>query len=142
MLTRNGFRVVVLAALTAAIVAVALNIWTGMAAPPEQRALWSGTEGGSPLDAGDFVVIAVAGLGVLLALAATAGFCAFWRPARMLAVTATVLLLAGEVFVHPLVHTTLAHAFGDAAALFWGMAIAFSYSPPIGESFDRKRDHA
>jgi len=141
MLTRNGFRVVVLAALAAAIVAVALNVWTGMAAPPEQRALWSGMEG-SPLDAGDFVVVAVAGLGVLLALAATAGFCAFWRPARMLAVTATVLLLAGEVFVHPLVHTTLAHAFGDAAALFWGMAIAFSYSPPIGESFDRKRDHA
>jgi hypothetical protein len=141
MPTRNGFRVVVLAALAAAIVAVALNVWTGMAAPPEQRALWSGMEE-SPLDAGDFVVVAVAGLGVLLALAATAGFCAFWRPARMLAVIATVLLLAGEVFVHPLVHTTLAHAFGDAAALFWGMAIAFSYSPPIGESFDRKRDHA
>lgn len=141
MLTRNGFRVVVLAALSAAIAAIALNLWTGMAAAPEHRALWSDMEG-SPLDAEDFAVIALAGLGALLALAATVGFCAFWRPARMLAVIATVLLLAGEVFVHPLVHTTLAHAFGDAAAVFWGMAIAFSYCAPISDSFDRRRDHA
>ena len=140
MLTRNGFRVVVLAAPTAAIIAIALNLWTGMALPPEQRALWS--DDNSPLHAEDFAAIALAALGVFLALATTVGFCAFWRPARMLAVIATVLLLAGEVFVHPLIHTSLAHAFGDAAAIFWGMAIAFSYSPPIGESFDRKRDHA
>lgn len=141
MLTRNGFRVVVLAALAAALIAIALNAWTGMAAPPEQRAFWSDMES-SPLQAEDFAVIALAGLGILSAIAATVGFCAFWRPARTLAVAATVLLLAGEVFVHPLIHTALAHAFGDAAAVFWGMALAFSFCPPLSESFERKRDHA
>ncbi len=140
MIDKNGFRITVLAAFTTALLGVALNLWAGMATPPEHRMLWSEMENG-PLHLEDIVVLVVAGLGYALALAAVAGFCLFWRPARTLALAATILLLVGEVFVHPFAHTSIAHVFSDAAAIFWGMALAFSYCPPFSESFDRGRAH-
>jgi hypothetical protein len=141
MISKNAFRVIVLAAFASALLGVALNVWAGMAAMPGGQSFWTDTEQ-TPLSGEDVAALVVAASGWLLALVATAGFCLFWRPARVLAVIATILLLVGEVFVHPLMHTTIAHVFGDAAAIFWGMALAFSFCPPFSESFERRRGHA
>lgn len=137
MISKTGFRIIVLAALTTAILGTALNLWAGISAPPDQQASWAELER-TPLQAEDIAALAVAGLGVALALIAIAGLCAFWRPARMLAVAATIVLLVGEMFVHPVMHISVAHVFGDASAIFWGMALAFSFCPPFNELFERR----
>lgn len=138
MISKNAFRVIVLAALTTAILGAALNLWAGISAPPEHRAFWAEMEN-APLQAEDLAVLAVAALGVVLALLAAVGLCMFWRPARALAVVATILLLVSEVFVHPLMQISISHAFGDASAIFWGWRWHFlsarrSASPSQGDT--------
>jgi len=141
MITKTGFRIIVLASLVSAVAGMALDLWAGFSAPPEHRAYLSELEK-APLHPEDIAALFIAGLGYILALAATLGLCIFWRPARTLAVTATIVLLISEVFVHPLMHTSIAHVFGDAAAIFWGMALAFSFCPPFSESFERRQGRA
>ena len=141
MITKNTFRVIVLAAFTTDLLGVMLNMWAGLAATPGGQSLWASMEQ-APLSGADIAALVLAASGWLLALTATLGLCLFWRPARTLAMFATMLLLVGEVFVHPLMHTTIAHVFGDAAAIFWGMALAFSFCPPFSESFNKRHGHA
>jgi len=141
MITKSAFRVIVLAAFATGVLGVMLNVWAGVAATPGGQPPWAEMEQ-APLSGADIAALVLAASGWLLALIATLGFCLFWRPARTFAIFATMLLLIGEVFVHPLMHTTIAHVFGDAAAIFWGMALALSFCPPFSESFNRRRGHA
>src|SRR5262245_61289720 len=124
MITRNGFRIILLAAVLCACVSAGLNYLAGLSLPPEVQAHLVAHE--APFDALDIFALTMVALGCLMAVIATAGFCLFWRPARTVAITATIFLMFGDAFVRPLAPTGMAHLFGNGAALLWGMAIAFS----------------
>ena len=140
MITKTRFRILVLVALATAIAGRALDLWASLALPPEVQTYWAAFSQ-EPFELLDIVALAVVGVGYAFGFATAVGFWLFWRPARLLALLATILILIGEMFVHPLMQTGLGHLLREAAAILWGVIVACAFASLISDFFEGKRSN-
>jgi hypothetical protein len=136
-MSKSSFRALLVTAVVLAIIGGVLNtaIQSSLPAP---LAEYKQAELDADLTAEGLLLLALVLVWVFAGLVATVGLLAFWRPARVLAIAATVL---GELMMPlagPTVESAWASMLDDSASILWGAVLALAYCPPVREWFEKK----
>lgn len=136
MIAETGFRVVLVSSVVASIVGIIVMVLSEASLPFELQPYVSRQSSGS-LSGRDLIAVVIWVPAMVVALIAAVGMFFFWRPARILALIATLLALAALPFSEPIVASGIASFFNEGASILWGMVLALAYWSPVAQHFAR-----
>ena len=136
MPSKNFLRILIVVEISLGIISVVVSLLTESALPEPLRAFVK-AESEAEMAVGTMIMIATTIPLLILFFMSSIGLIFFWRPARIVYLTATVAGLLLTPFFGPYVDAGWGTAFDEAAILVSGVILALIYFSPLKDLYEK-----